>query len=206
MSSSCSKIETRAAAIACLVSALVGASLSLPPAALCAEPGGEPASAGSWLSLLLYIINFGLFVWILKRYASAPARKFFADRAAAIKENFARTEAEYKQAQDLARRAAERMARLEAEKNQLRADLDAETSFISGRIREMARETAARIVRDNELTAKALSEAARRQIRATLADAAGRLAREMIPRNFSDDDQRRLLNGFEEKLAQEARR
>jgi F-type H+-transporting ATPase subunit b len=183
-----------------------GASLIAPAAAFCAEAGGEPASAGSWLSLLLYVINFGLFVWILKRYASAPAHKFFADRAAAIKERFARVETEYKQAQDLARRAAERMARLEAEKNQLRADLDAETGYISDRIREMARETAARIIRDNELTARAMADAARRQIRATLADATGRLARELIASNFSSDDQSRLLRGFEQKLAQEAHR
>jgi F0F1-type ATP synthase membrane subunit b/b' len=199
-------MKSGVAAIACSASVLATMNLFVPAAAFCAEAGGEPASAGSWLSLLLYIINFGLFVWILKRYATAPARKFFADRAAAIKENFARTEAEYKQAQDLARRAAERMARLEAEKNQLRADLDAETDHIAGRIREMARETSARIVRDNELTARALSEAARRQVRATLADATGRLARELIAKNFNGDDQRRLLSGFEEKLAQEARR
>ena len=39
-----------------------------------------------------------------------------------------------------------------------------------------------------------------------LAEATGRLARELIVKSFSDDDQARLLRGFEEKLAQEAHR
>ena len=83
-----------------------------------------------------------MFVWILVHYAGPPARKFFADRAGGIKETFARAEATLKEAQDLANRAAERMSRLEAEKKQMRADLDDETAYIANRIREMAHETA----------------------------------------------------------------
>jgi F0F1-type ATP synthase membrane subunit b/b' len=98
------------------------------------------------------------------------------------------------------------MSRLEAEKKQLRADLDAETAYITNRIREMARETAQRIVRDTELTANAITEAAQRRVRAMLAETTGKLARELMVKNFTDDDQARLLRGFEEKLAQEAHR
>jgi F0F1-type ATP synthase membrane subunit b/b' len=98
------------------------------------------------------------------------------------------------------------MSRLEAEKKQLRADLDAETAYITNRIREMARETAQRIVRDTELTANAITEAAQRRVRAMLAQTTGKLARELMVKNFTDDDQARLLRGFEEKLAQEAHR
>jgi F0F1-type ATP synthase membrane subunit b/b' len=131
---------------------------------------------------------------------------FFSDRAEGIKETFARAEAVYKEAQVLANRAAERMSRLEAEKKQLRADLDAETAYITNRIREMTRETAQRIVRDTELTANAITEAAQRRVRAMLAETTGKLARELMVKNFTDDDQARLLRGFEEKLAQEAHR
>jgi F-type H+-transporting ATPase subunit b len=184
----------------------VGAALLAPVSAWCAEAGGREAENGSWLSLLFYIINFALFVWILMRYAAPMARKFFADRAGGIRETFARAETVLKQAQDLANRTAERMARLEAEKRQLRADLDAETGYIANRIRELARETAARIVRDTKLTGDAITEAAQRQVRARLAEATGRLARELVAKNFGADDQSRLLRGFEERLAEEARR
>lgn len=187
---------------------LTCAVLLLPAAGRCAESGGGEAAAGggSWLSLLFYVINFAVFVWILVHYAGPPARKFFADRAGGIKETFARAEATLKQAQDLANRAAERMSRLEAEKKQLRADLDAETAYIANRIREMARETAQRIVRDTELTGAAITEAAQRHVRAMLAEMTGKVARELMVKSFTDDDQARLLRGFEEKLAQEAHR
>jgi F-type H+-transporting ATPase subunit b len=183
------------------------AGLLLPAAVWCAEGGGEAAAGrGSWLSLLFYVINFAAFVWILLHYAGPPARKFFADRADGIRETFARAEATLKQARELANRASERMSRLEAEKQQLRADLDAETAYIANRIREMARESAERIVRDTQLTGNAITEAAQRRVRAKLAKTTGKLARELMVKSFTDDDQARLLRGFEEKLAQEAHR
>jgi F0F1-type ATP synthase membrane subunit b/b' len=185
---------------------LICGALLLPAAGWCAEAGGEAAGAGSWLSLLFYIFNFAVFVWILVHYAGPPVLKFFADRASGIKETFARAEATYREAQDLANRAAERMSRLEAEKKQIRADLDAETAHMANRIREMASETALRIVRDTELTGAAITEAAQRHVRAMLAEATGRLAREVMMKSFTDDDQARLLRGFEERLAQEALR
>lgn len=182
------------------------AALLLPAAGLCAEGGGEAAGGGSWTSLLFYVFNFAVFVWILVHYAGPAVREFFADRASGIKETFARAEATFKEAQDLANRAAERMSRLEAEKKQLRADLDAETAYIANRIREMAREAALRIIRDTELTGDAITEAAQRHVRAMLAEATGKLARELMVKSFTDDDQARLLRGFEDRIAQEARR
>jgi F-type H+-transporting ATPase subunit b len=190
-----------------VVTLLICGGLLLPAAGWGAEGGSEAATGGgSWLSLLFYVINFAVFVWILARYAGPPARKFFADRAGGIRETFARAEATLKEAQTLAKGAAERMSRLEAEKKQLRADLDAETAYIANRIREMADDSAQRIVRDTELTGSAITEAAQRRVRATLAETTGKLARELMVKSFTDNDQARLLRGFEEKLAQEAHR
>jgi len=189
-----------------LSAVLISAALLAPASGWCAKASGAEAEGGSWLSLLFYIINFALFVWILMRYAAPMARKFFSDRAGGIRETRARAETALKEAQDLANRTAERMSRLAAEKQQLRADLDAETAYIANRIRELARETADRIVRDTRLTGNAIAEAAQRQVRAQLAEATGRLARDLVAQNFNEDDQTRLLRGFEERLAQEARR
>lgn len=183
-----------------------GAALLLPAAAWCAEGGGAAAGGGSWLSLLFYVINFALFVWILVHYAGPSARKFFTDRASSIKQTLARAETAYKEAQNLVNRAAERMSQLEAEKNQIRADLEAETAYLANRIRQMAREAAERVIRDTKLTSDAITEAAHRHVREMLAEATGRLARELMVKSFTSDDQARLLRGFEERLAQEAGR
>ena len=199
-------MKRNAIAIKLSVILSTGAVLLMPVAACCAEAGSEPTGGGSWLSLLFYVVNFALFIWILVHFAGAPVRKFFADRADAINETNARAETALTEAQNLAKRSAERMSRLGAEKKQLRADLDAETAYIANRIRELARETALRIIRDTELTGQAITEAAQRRVRALLAEATGRRARELMVKSFTPDDQTRLLRGFEEKLAQEARR
>ena len=199
-------MKRNAIAIKLSVILSTGAVLLMPVAACCAEAGSEPTGGGSWLSLLFYVVNFALFIWILVHFAGAPVLKFFADRADAINETNARAETALTEAQNLAKRSAERMSRLGAEKKQLRADLDAETPYIANRIRELARETALRIIRDTELTGQAITEAAQRRVRALLAEATGRRARELMVKSFTPDDQTRLLRGFEEKLAQEARR
>jgi F0F1-type ATP synthase membrane subunit b/b' len=189
--------------------ALAGAAVMLPVAAWCAEGGAEAAGGGSWATLGLYVINFALFIllirWVDRRFGGAT-HSFFAGRARTIKETFARAEATLKEAQALADRARERMARLETDKAQLRADLDGETTYVVNRIRQMAREAAERTIRDTELTGGAMIEAAHRRVRELLAESTGRLARELLARSFTPDDQTRLLQSFQARLSEEARR
>jgi F0F1-type ATP synthase membrane subunit b/b' len=189
--------------------ALSACTILVPAASWCAEGGGEAATGGSWLSLVFYVINFALFVAILvwaDRYYGRPTHRYFAGRARSIKETFARAEASCREAEELARRAGERMARLDEDKKKLREDLDAETAYIMDRIRQMGREAAARIKRDYEMTAAAMAESAQRRVREQLAEATGHLARNLVAMNFSPNDQARLLQSFEQKLQREASR
>jgi F0F1-type ATP synthase membrane subunit b/b' len=118
----------------------------------------------------------------------------------------ARAESLYHEAQERANRAAERMAKLEAEKTRIASDLADETVYQIGKLYDAAHETVARLKRDAEQTASALREAAQRQVRHALAEAAGHLARELLMRNFEAADQARLLEGLSERLSEEARR
>ncbi|MGD0291881.1 MAG: ATP synthase F0 subunit B [Candidatus Binataceae bacterium] len=186
-----------------IAAALLGAALT-PTLAIAAEGGGE--ERGSWGALLFYVINFLLFAAILWKYALPAARNFFRDRALGIRDTWSKAEAALRGAQELANRAAERMARLEAEKNQIASDLADETVFQIGRIYDLAQEAAARIKRDAELGAAAMGENAQRRVREALAHAAGSLARELVANNFQPGDQTRLLQGFVEKLGEEAGR
>src|SRR3984893_19423089 len=116
-----------------------GAVLLMPVAACCAEAGSEPTGGGSWLSLLFYVVNFALFIWILVHFAGAPVLKFFADRADAINETNARAETALTEAQNLARRSAERMFLLGADKKRRTAHLDPEKGSIPKRDQRPAR-------------------------------------------------------------------
>jgi F-type H+-transporting ATPase subunit b len=186
-----------------IAAALLVAALT-PTLAIAAEGGGE--ERGSWGALLFYVINFLLFAAILWKYALPAARNFFRDRALGIRDTWSKAEAALRGAQELANRAAEQMARLEAEKNQIASDLADETVFQIGRIYDLAQEAAARIKRDAELGAAAMGENAQRRVREALAHAAGSLARELVANNFQLGDQTRLLQGFVEKLGEEAGR
>jgi F-type H+-transporting ATPase subunit b len=178
-------------------------------AGLCPAPGfaaERAAQEGSWSALIFYAVNFAIFLWLMKRFAGPAITGFFHDRATAIRQNMSSAEAAFKEAETLANRAAERMVKLEAEKNRIASDLADETVYQIGRRYDLAHETVARIKRDTELTKAALRVGAQRRLRESMAAAAGRLAREILTRNFEAADQTRLLEGFIEKLGEEARR
>jgi F0F1-type ATP synthase membrane subunit b/b' len=181
---------------------IIAAAALCPSVAFAAEASEE---GGSWFALIFYAINFTLFIYVIERFAGPLVSGFFRDRAAGIRETMSRADASLKQAQDLANRAAERMAQLEAEKAQIASDLADETVYQVGRIYDLVHEAVARVKRDTEMTSAALREAARRQVRVSLAEASGRLARDLLQRNFQPADQERLLGGFIERLREERR-
>jgi len=190
-------MKRRIVIVASLATALI------PSAALAAE--GEAASSGSWTALGFYIINFALFVLILAKYAVPMARDFFNQRATSIRDSLNKAETNFREAEALAKRAAEQAARLESEKSKIASDLADETVYQVGRIYEIAQETAARIKHDTQLSAAATRENGQRRMREALAAAAGRLARQLVIRDFRPADQDRLLDGFVAKLRDEAR-
>ena len=173
-----------------------------PSLAFAAE--GE-AVEGSWFALIFYAINFLLFVWIVRRYGWAPITRFFQDRSRTIRETRARAEKAYHDAQQLAARAAEQLQQLEADQHKMAAELDEETGYQLEQINKAAHEAVNRIRRDTTLTSVALREGAQRRLRQTMAEAAGRIARELIIHNFQPADQERLLGGFIERIDEERR-
>jgi F-type H+-transporting ATPase subunit b len=175
--------------------------LFLHPALGYCSPAEE--QQGSWLSLLFYAINFGVFVFILSRYAIPAARDFFNSRADEIRETLRTKQANLEKAQKLADEWAARIAQLESEKAQLAKEMKDETAREVARTLELARKRAEWIRHDAELTVQAIWEAGKNQIRANLAHRAASIARDMIARNFDRGDQQRLLDEFVGRLQAE---
>ena len=171
-----------------------------------ARAAEEAEGHGSWLSLTFFAINFLIFAFVLVYFAGPPVRRFFADRASTIHSNLAKSAEAFQEAETLAQSAAQRMAALEGEAEQLKRELEEETAFQLNRIAELARSNSDRIRRDTELTAVAMVDNAQRRVRQNLAAAAAQLARELISRHFEAADQSRLLEGFMNRLGQEAQR
>ena len=182
-----------------ITSAAILAAAFFPDDALAAEDAG--AEHGSWLLLTFFAINFVLFVWVLVHYAGPAASKFFADRAATIRTALSRASTALAEAEDLANKAAARMAALSAELKKVADDLEQETAFQVAKVADLAKAAAERIRHDTAISSSALSEAARRRVRAQLAESAATMARDLIGRNFQPTDQGRLIDGFMDKLA-----
>jgi F-type H+-transporting ATPase subunit b len=181
-----------------ITSAAIFAAAFFPQAAHAAEDAG--AEHGSWLLLMFFAINFALFVWVLVHFAGPVLKKFFADRAVTIRTALSRAQSAFAEAEDLANKAAARMATLASELKKLADELEQETAFQVGKVADLAKSTAERIHRDTEMSSSALSEAAKRRVRAQLAESAATLARDLIGRNFQPSDQGRLINGFMDQL------
>ena len=173
-------------------------SAALCPTLAFAAEGAEPA--GSFLALIFYAANFLLFAWVIYHYAWPMITGFFRERARNIRETIGGAQKAFEDAQSLANRAAEHLARVDSEKALMATELAEETVFQIGRIRDAAREAVERVKRDNELTAAALREGARRRLRQVMAEAAGRIARQLVARDFQPSDQGRLLEGFVERF------
>jgi F0F1-type ATP synthase membrane subunit b/b' len=166
---------------------------------------GEQAE-GSWFALIFYTINFLLFLWIVRRYGWPYITQFFHDRSHTIREIRGRAEKAYQDAQELANRAAQQLRQLETDKRKMMSELDEETAYQIGQMNDAAREAVSRIRRDTEITTAALRDGAQRRLRQTMAEATGRIARELVSRNFKASDQTLLLRGFIDRIDEEARR
>jgi F-type H+-transporting ATPase subunit b len=167
---------------------------------------GREAVEGSWFPLIFYALNFLLFLWVVRRYGWSAVTGFFSRRAHTIRENRNRAEQAFRETQALAARAAEQLKRLEDEKRKITAELAQETDYQLDQINQAAREAVSRIRRDAELTSAALRDGAQRHLREAMAAAAGRIARQLVSRNFEPSDQTRLLHGFVQRMAEEADR
>jgi ATP synthase F0 subunit b len=181
---------------------LIAVILFWPSGVFAAEP---EQVEGSWFALIFYAVNFLLFLWIVRKYGWPRIADFFRNRARTIIDSRRDAETALREAQELAQRAAQQLGRLDADQRTMMVELDKETAYQVRRINQAAHDAVDRIRRDLKVTVVALREGAQRQLRQTMAEAAGRIARELLSRNFQPFDQDRLLRGFVERIGEEVR-
>src|SRR5271170_1385269 len=185
------------------LSIALGVGLLTPTLAFCAEHGVP--DSGSWVALIFYVINFGIFVYILVHYAGPLTVKFFHDRGVEIRARINLSESGFRSATETAEQAEAQLRGLAAEKERLLTEMRGETAREAARIRELGQMAAQRIRRDAEMTARSIADNGRRTVQAHLAATAARMARELIVNNFEPADQSRLVREFLDTVHHEAR-
>lgn len=142
-----------------------------------------------------------LVVWLLRK----PMVQFFENRRLGVAETLRKAEEDRDRAQAVAREVGERLVKIEAEIEAMRLhareQAEAEEKEIAARAVEEAERVAVRT--RAELDARVRS--ARNELTAYAADLAVELARELVVKNVTPDDEKRLVAEGVKSLAGDAR-
>ena len=154
------------------------------------------AAAPAIGDLLFPVLNFLIFLWVIRRFLVGPVVEFFRMRAKRLRAaiaagNEARAEAERLRA-EIARDRAE----LPATRERLRADLRAAAERERDQLLATGREAAERIRNDARLVAQQEFQAAREALRQELVDDAVRQATATVRGALTAGDQERFVHEF----------
>ena len=164
---------------------------------LWAAPAAAAEEHAPSISQLLFpLINFLIFVYLLKRYALPFAKEYLKSRreqvVAALKES-----AESKQrAEALVRDYKGRLQRLDQETRAIRDTLKAEGESEKARLLAEAEESATRIKADADFLAEQETKLARQELRREIARAAQASAEKIVQDNLTAADRRRMVEEF----------
>lgn len=174
--------------------------MTLGAAVLLLEEGQEKAHAFLGVpSLVWQLLNLALFLGLLWYFLRKPAADFFGNRKAGIASALAKADEDRRRAEQLSEELKARLASIERElqnlKEAARRDAESEHAALLAKSQTDADQilTKARADLDNRV------RAARAELTAFAGDLSVDLARELLQKNVTAEDEKRLL---EEGIAQ----
>ena len=173
------------------------------PAVVFASGGGGHADGGVVLKDFLYrCFNFALMVGILVYFVNKPIRNGLKERSAAIEKTLAEAEAAKQAAEAKHREYTEKLAKATEEIANITASIRHEGELERDKIVAAAKEMAAKIEREAENKAAGVVAKARTELREEAARLAVELAEEMLKKQVSTDDQKRLVDEYMQKMGE----
>ncbi len=172
----------------------------LPAVVFAATEGGHGPEGIPTKPLIYAGINFLILILVLGYFLRKPVKEFFASRAALIKKNIELSQALRNEA---AKKYAEYEARLkgiEAEMSRLIAQLKKDGNLEKERILRAAQE---QMVGLGETSKRVMDQEIRRakeELKEEAAALAASLAEELVRKNITPEDQRRLLEEYLERM------
>jgi len=160
------------------------------------EAGEHEARIESPVRLALSLLNFAVLAFILIKFGGPAVKKGLAARHVQLKTDISQA-ADAKAAAEARYQAQEaRLAGLEQEIAALRAKLRGEAEAEKGRLLVAAQERAARVREETRFVLEQQTKEAAQIIRREAAEAAVRVAEEILRRQVGGADQQRFLDGF----------
>jgi len=165
-----------------------------------ASEAANHATAGSesrdWAGLAFAVINFSLFLMVLRRFAWPALRDFLQGRRREIAEAMSIAARAIAEAEQVRGECAAREAALEETCRRMVEEIREGAAADRQRALVAAREAAQRLKTEAERQAASELARARREIRAEAARLAGRLAEVQIREKLDAEDRSRLIRDF----------
>ncbi len=157
--------------------------------------GGE-----SWLSWVFKLVNFGVLIFILVKYAGKPLKEYLVNRHNKAKEKVEEAERLYGEAGDLKREYEARLAHLDDEITAFKKKVVEETEKEKEKLLEEARLFAAKIQEQARLNREQELKEVKDKIREEIARLALEKAEKIVIEKFSKNDSDKMVEEFIEKL------
>lgn len=182
-------------------SLLVAALICMPAVAFAA--GGGHADSGAVLKDFIYrVFNFTLMVALLAYFVTKPIRKGLKGRTEDIEKTLAEAEAAREAAEAKNREYSEKLAKATEEIEDIAASIRREGELERDKIVAAAKEMAEKIEKEAESKAAGVVASARAELREEAANLAVELAEELLKKQVSADDQKRLVEEYMQKMGE----
>jgi len=181
---------------------LVAILVLCPVIAFAAGDGGH-ADSGAVLKDFIYrCVNFILMVGLLAYFVTKPIRKGLAARSAEVEKTLAEAEAAKQAAEAKHREYSEKLAKATEEIEHIAASIRREGELERDKIIATAKDLAAKIEREADNKASGVVAQARAELREEAARLAVELAVDLLKKQVTADDQKRLVEEYMQKVGE----
>ncbi len=186
-----------------LIKGVLFAALVLAPVAAFAAGDGGHADSGVLLKDFLYrCFNFALMAGLLVYFVTKPVRKGLKERSAEIEKTLAEAEAAKQAAEAKHREYSEKLAKATEEIAGITAAIRREGELERDKIIAASKELAVKIEREADNKAAGVVAKARTELREEASRLAVELAEDLLKKQVSADDQKRLVEEYMQKMGE----
>ncbi len=186
-----------------ILKGLLFASLLLVPAIAIAAGGGGHADSGAILKDFLYrCLSFALMVGLLAYFVTKPIRKGLKDRTEEIAKTLADAEAAKEAAEAKHREYSEKLAKATEEIAVIADSIRREGELEREKILAAAKQMAVKIEEEADNKASSVVAKARIELREEAAKLAVELAEDLLKKQVSTEDQKRLVDEYMHKVGE----
>jgi F-type H+-transporting ATPase subunit b len=157
---------------------------------------GGAHHAPSWSLTLWAMVNFVIYIFVLRRFAWPLVVEYLQDRRDRVVSALEAAARARREAEALKAEFETRMKSLEHEAARAREELLSLAKVEAGKLLAQAEQTAEKIRRDAEIVADQEVARARRALQAESAEIIARVAAEILSREVTPEDQERFVRDF----------